>query len=511
MTYPWSGTGVNYEYAYDRYGNRWNQTLNQLCNQGVSVCIKFDQYNHVTGGPLSYDAAGNVINDGNHTYTYDAANHLTGVGGGGTTASYAYDGSGQRVAKTVNGTTVQDLYDLSGHVVIEENAAGQWNRGEVYAGGQHLATYRSDKTYFSAVDALGTERMSATVDQTSNESCMNLPFGDDLTCTGTAVGEVSPLHFTGKERDSESGLDNFEARYFSSQMGRMMSPDPENYGANPLYPQSWNMYSYAMNNPLSFTDPFGLDCVYLNDAGNGVDPNGIDHDSNQGECNGHRGYWANGYIGSSNDVQTFSNTNTALITSTVSGITNVSLASQNETQGGFGLGNIPPSFFSGQFADPSYFSSPSLQDLQIQAMANGAQAAGRIIPTVCGGGIFGFLGAEGEHGFAGGLAEYDSNSGGSGNLLVEGEGKNGTGGGAYSSNPKHPTLANSTALAFVPVTPAAGAVGFASKSGVGVVPMSEATMGRWEEALVLTSTSPQSTTVSRRWAKCTRDEFYRSQ
>jgi RHS repeat-associated protein len=270
VTYPWSGTGVNYEYAYDRYGNRWNQTLNQLCNQGVSVCIKFDQYNHVTGGPLSYDAAGNVINDGNHTYTYDAANHLTGVGGGGTTASYAYDGSGQRVAKTVNGTTVQDLYDLSGHVVTEENAAGQWNRGEVYAGGQHLATYRSDKTYFSAVDALGTERMSATVDQTSNESCMNLPFGDDLTCTGTAVGEVSPLHFTGKERDGESGLDYFIHRHYASTMGRFMQPDPAGMMAVDIgSPQTLNRYTYVLNNPLSLVDPFGLDCAYLNSSGTG--------------------------------------------------------------------------------------------------------------------------------------------------------------------------------------------------------------------------------------------------
>jgi YD repeat-containing protein len=69
------------------------------------VCIGFDANNHVTGGILTYDAAGNVINDGQHTYTYDADNHLTQVGGGGTTASYVYDGSGRRVAKTSTGTT----------------------------------------------------------------------------------------------------------------------------------------------------------------------------------------------------------------------------------------------------------------------------------------------------------------------------------------------------------------------------------------------------------------------
>ena len=68
----------------------------------------------------------------------------------------------------------------------------------------------------------------------------------------------SEQHFTGKERDAESGLDYFGARYYTSAMGRMMSTDPGNLGANPANPQSWNMYGYSLNNPLRFTDPTGL-------------------------------------------------------------------------------------------------------------------------------------------------------------------------------------------------------------------------------------------------------------
>jgi len=64
--------------------------------------------------------------------------------------------------------------------------------------------------------------------------------------------------YTGKERDAESGLDNFGARYNASTMGRFMSPDPGNIGVNRLNPQSWNAYSYSLNNPLSLTDPTGL-------------------------------------------------------------------------------------------------------------------------------------------------------------------------------------------------------------------------------------------------------------
>jgi RHS repeat-associated protein len=51
--------------------------------------------------------------------------------------------------------------------------------------------------------------------------------------------------FTGKERDTESGLDNFEARYLEFSIGRFMSPDPAGLLAQkPTYPQSWNLYAY---------------------------------------------------------------------------------------------------------------------------------------------------------------------------------------------------------------------------------------------------------------------------
>jgi RHS repeat-associated protein len=67
-----------------------------------------------------------------------------------------------------------------------------------------------------------------------------------------------PNKFTGKERDTESGLDNFGARYNSPSMGRFMSPDPGNIGVDRRYPQSWNAYRYSVNNPLTLTEPTGL-------------------------------------------------------------------------------------------------------------------------------------------------------------------------------------------------------------------------------------------------------------
>jgi RHS repeat-associated protein len=64
-------------------------------------------------------------------------------------------------------------------------------------------------------------------------------------------------HFTGKERDAESGNDYFEARYYGSSMGRFMSPDEPFADFDPNNPQSWNLYGYVRNNPLTNTDPDG--------------------------------------------------------------------------------------------------------------------------------------------------------------------------------------------------------------------------------------------------------------
>lgn len=86
-----------------------------------------------------------------------------------------------------------------------------------------------------------------------------------------------PYQFTGKERDTESGLDYFGARYMSSGMGRFMSPDwaakaePVPY-AKLDDPQSLNLYAYVGNNPLSRIDADGHDC------GCGVDWDQLPHD-----------------------------------------------------------------------------------------------------------------------------------------------------------------------------------------------------------------------------------------
>lgn len=72
------------------------------------------------------------------------------------------------------------------------------------------------------------------------------------TMTGSAVCAFAvcypPSRYTGKERDSESGNDDFGARYYASGMGRWMSPDPTGLAlATAENPQSLNLYAYVNN------------------------------------------------------------------------------------------------------------------------------------------------------------------------------------------------------------------------------------------------------------------------
>lgn len=251
-------------FAYDRYGNRWQESPSGgSCN---SRPLSFNANNHVMG--YTYDAAGNELGDGTHTYTYDAENRIRTVDG---SISYVYDADGRRVAKK-NGSafTVDYILDQSGSELAQLDGGGTLIRGEIYADGRHVGTYTNQGLYFTFTDHLGTERIRRNADGSALESCTNLPFGDGQVCSGT---DVSALHFTGKERDSESGLDNFGARYDASSMGRFMTPDPlpwvdwqhgnkeerQHFADFISNPQNFNMYAYVDNNPTSKTDPTGME------------------------------------------------------------------------------------------------------------------------------------------------------------------------------------------------------------------------------------------------------------
>ncbi len=253
-------------WSYDIWGNRTDQ------NVTAGLCFQFhaivNAQNRLVGPPYQYDAAGNLIFDGSHSYTYDAENRIVQVDGGAT-ATYLYDAEGQRVRKTAGGVNTEYIYDLSGNVVAEVGGgcgATCWRTGYVYLGGSLLAEYQNSTTYFVHKDHLGSTRLVTDYRGFYVTECNDfLPFGEPTVpmtpcASSNAPNPSSTSHkFTGKERDSESSLDFFGARYMGSALGRFMSPDPDNAGALEQDPQSWNGYAYARNNPLVYTDPDGLE------------------------------------------------------------------------------------------------------------------------------------------------------------------------------------------------------------------------------------------------------------
>ena len=115
-------------------------------------------------------------------------------------------------------------------------------------------------------DQLGTPRI--ILDKTGALANVKrhdyLPFGEELfagqggrTTQQGYIADGVRQQFTSKERDNETGLDYFLARYYSSTQGRFISVDPALDSAKPVTPQSWNRYSYCLNNPLKFIDPTG--------------------------------------------------------------------------------------------------------------------------------------------------------------------------------------------------------------------------------------------------------------
>lgn len=128
------------------------------------------------------------------------------------------------------------------------------------------------------VDRLGSVRAVTSSTGEVVEQHDYYAYGEECTtgvCTANVgVGSGQSLHFTGKERDRETGLDYFGARYYGSRIGRFTTVDPFlNTQANLVEPQRWNRYAYVTNNPLRFTDPDGRDRVaefFLGEAGKNI-------------------------------------------------------------------------------------------------------------------------------------------------------------------------------------------------------------------------------------------------
>jgi RHS repeat-associated protein len=280
---------------YDRFGNRGIDTANTSDNlDGTNTALQLADFsaanNRIIRSDYTYDSAGNLIAEPDQSYTYDGEGRLVRAVVGGVVSQYVYDGNGRRVKKMIGGVGTTFEYGKDGELIGERNAStGALTKGYFYRNGQLLATTEDGTTHkFATADHLGTPR--AWTDRFGNVIQGGLhdyaPFGQELfagygvrtTAQGYAANTQADgqrKQFTSKERDSETGLDYFLARYYSSTHGRFLSPDEFTGGPDELYdfadaasanptfyadlidPQSLNKYQYCYNNPLTTVDPDG--------------------------------------------------------------------------------------------------------------------------------------------------------------------------------------------------------------------------------------------------------------
>ncbi len=279
-----SGSSWSQTNGYDQYGNRWIDYGGGVHNLAFSATT-----NRITTSGYSYDSAGNLTNDTVHTYGFDAENKIKTVDG--VTGVYGYDGDGNRVKKNFAlGEKVRMVYS-GGQLVAEYNlTTGALLKEYVYGAKGLVATIEpTNGTRYTTSDHLGSPRVVTNSSAGVISRHDYLPFGEELfagtggrtTAQGYSASDGVRQKFTGQQRDDETSLDYFNARYYSSTQGRFTSVDPFNINlqrqaetdprdgealliAYLIEPQQWNRYAYAVNNPQKYVDPTG-EAIRLSD------------------------------------------------------------------------------------------------------------------------------------------------------------------------------------------------------------------------------------------------------
>jgi RHS repeat-associated protein len=253
-----NGSGWTQTYTYDGFGNLTNRA-----GTGAAQSTTISTPANLTTNQLSgytYDPNGNQISTG---YAYDAENRIVQANAGAV--RYGYDGQNKRIWHANFSNSTGDwlltsdsisVFGIDGKMIGTYSPQPSWNNTQTQIS---IPFYPgTERVYFGRklVAKMGGSGYLVSVAQDRLESVGKYyPFGEERNSPPLTNDNVKFASYT---RDSATGLDYADQRYYSSTFGRFMSSDPNKASAGPSYPQSWNRYAYANADPANLHDPRGL-------------------------------------------------------------------------------------------------------------------------------------------------------------------------------------------------------------------------------------------------------------
>jgi RHS repeat-associated protein len=216
-----------------------------------------------------YDATSDAVPPRNQYSTYTSFERPSGISENNYEALFTYDGSGERKKMEYknNGSTQYSRYYLGGR--YEADLGTSINKQRLYIGGDAYsapAVYVNQGSgwvlYYICRDYLGSithlvNSNGTVANEYSYDAWGRLrnPANQTAYTPGSEPELILNRGYTGHEHLPVFGLVNMNARLYDPATGRFLSPDP--YVQAPDFSQNFNRYSYALNNPLRYTDPDG--------------------------------------------------------------------------------------------------------------------------------------------------------------------------------------------------------------------------------------------------------------
>ena len=237
-------TGDYYHYTYDAVGNRLyevNVTNGSVPNDNDYTYNAANWLVDISGTSYTWDANGNLLNDGTSTYTYDAANRLTSIEQRNNSYTFAYSGLGDRLQQTVNSQTTNYTLDLNaGLMQVLDDGTDTYLYGV-----DRIAQVGSENTDYFLGDALGSVRQLADENGEITLGQSYDPYGNVISSIGNG-GSI--YGYDAEQQESYIKLIDLRSRMYDPETGRYLTKDLWQGDHN--RPLSLNQWNYVEGNLL---------------------------------------------------------------------------------------------------------------------------------------------------------------------------------------------------------------------------------------------------------------------